>query len=445
MPKIFSVSGLRGIALKDLNYENTEFYAQVYAFFLSAKRIVVGHDTRKSYPQLTEGVIDGLNMMGCDVTNLGIVPTPTVVFMVRRLNADGGIVITASHNPPEWNGLKFISSKGEFINEQEFRRFSVFIDFFNHYPSKIIEFMDYFGKSINYQSGFYDHISAIVKHFKLKNIGLKVGVDAVGGAGAKALPALLEMAGCKVHKIHCDFKSRFPRPPEPSPENITKLCNLVKERGLDLGFALDPDGDRLSIVDEKGNAIGEEKTLALAADYILNKNKGPVVTNLSTTGLIDYIARKYSCPVYRTKVGEVNVVSKMNEVKAVIGGEGNGGVIYPKINRTRDALTGAGIVLKMLSKTKRGISEIVDSYPEYFMLKDKINISKMVFEKKKVLILRKFKGYVDNRDGIKITASNHWLHIRPSNTEPIIRIIAEARDRKKTEELISRAKEILKS
>ncbi len=443
MPKIFSVSGLRGIAFKDLSYASAGFYAQVYAFFLNAKKLVVGYDTRNSHSQIGGGVIDGFNMMGCNVIDLGIVPTPTVVFMVRKLKADGGAVATASHNPPEWNGIKFISPRGEFINEQEFRRFSVFIDFFDLYPNKIIEFMGYFGECTEYENPYEDHIKEIINHFKLKNLGLRIGVDAVCGAGSKALPALLEMAGCRVYKIHCNFKPRFPRPPEPTPENIVKLCTLVKRYNLDLGFALDPDGDRLSIVDEKGNAIGEEKTLALAADFILSKEKGPVATNLSTSSLIEYIARKHKCPIYRTKVGEANVVSKMNEVKAVIGGEGNGGVIYPKLNRTRDALTGAGIILAMLNRSNKKISEILKSYPSYFMLKDKVDISTQDFEKKRELILKHFKGRVDYTDGIRITTGNGWIHIRPSNTEPIVRIIAEANDKRKAQKLITRAKGIL--
>ncbi|MEO0106284.1 MAG: phosphoglucosamine mutase [candidate division WOR-3 bacterium] len=443
MPRIFSVSGLRGIAFKDLGYASAGFYAQVYAFFLNAKKLVVGYDARDSHSQIGGGVIDGFNMMGCNVIDLGIVPTPTVVFMVKKLKADGGAVATASHNPPEWNGIKFITSRGEFINEQEFRRFSVFIDFFELYPDKIIEFMGYFGECTDYKNPYEEHIKEIINHFKLKKLGLKIGVDAVCGAGSKALPSLLEMAGCKVYKIHCNFKPRFPRPPEPTPEHITKLCELVKRYNLDLGLALDPDGDRLSIVDEKGNAIGEEKTLVLATDYILNRRKGAIVTNLSTTSLMDYIARKHKCPLYRTRVGEANVVSKMNEVKAVIGGEGNGGVIYPRVNRTRDALTGAGIILAMLKKSNKKISEIVKSYPDYFMLKDKVELSDIGFEKKRELILKQFKGKVDLTDGIRITTKNEWIHIRPSNTEPIVRIIAEANDKRKARELINKAKEIL--
>jgi len=443
MPLIHSISGLRGIAFKDLNYSTIGFYAKVFAIYLNAKKLVVGCDTRKSHSSLLAGVIDGINFINCNVVNLGIAPTPTVAFMVRKLRADGGLMVTASHNPHEWNGLKFISARGEFINETEFREFSERLGYFRLYSYKIIEYLQGFGECQDYEKPLNEQLQKIINYFRLSNLGLKIGVDAVGGTGSEALPKLLEMAGCKVFKINCKFKSRFPRPPEPTPENIGDLCQLVKKKKLDLGFALDPDGDRLSIVDTNGNAIGEEKTLALATDYILSRKKGPVVTNLSTTILMDYITRKYKCRLYRTKVGEVNVVAKMKEVSAVIGGEGNGGVIYPMINYTRDAMTGAGIILKLLSKSKKSISEIVGNYPEYYMIKEKVNLSSREFEKRKDLVQKKFKGKVDLIDGIRIATSRYWLHLRPSNTEPLVRIIAEGRDKKQITRIIKQAKTFL--
>ncbi len=444
MPVILTISGLRGIADEDFSYDRIGFYAKAYSFFLKASTMVVGYDTRKSNFLLKDGVIDGINFMGCNVINLGIVPTPTVVYMVRKLKADGGIMVTASHNPPEWNGLKFIASRGEFINAQEFQRFMLYLDFFKANRSKFIEYRKCYYGECNYQKEAYiAHINRIIQYLGLKNLNLRVGVDAVCSTGSIILPKLLEMAGCKVYKINCTMKHHFPRPPEPTPENITQLCNFVKYRKLDIGFALDPDGDRLSIVDDKGNAIGEEKTLVLATDYILSRKKGTVVTNLSTTSLMEYITRKHKCPLYRTKVGEANVVSKINEVKAVIGGEGNGGVIFPTINRTRDALTGAGIILKLLKTRNKPLSEIVGSYPERFMVKEKVEISSEEFENKKDLLIKKFRGRSDYTDGLRITTPNYWIHIRPSNTEPIVRIIAEARDKKKTTKLIASVKEIL--
>lgn len=444
MSNIFTISGLRGIANKDLNRNTVYCYAKVFATYLKAKKLVVGCDTRRSNQSLVNGVIEGIRAEGCSVINIGIVPTPTVVFMVRRLKADGGIMVTASHNPPEWNGLKFISSRGEFINEKEFIEFSEKINNFKDTAQKkLYKINNNIGK--DYKYGFYEHIKKIINHFQLQNIGLRLGVDAVGGAGAEALPILLEKAGCRVYKIHCKFKSNFPRMPEPTPENISLLCALVAKNKLDLGFALDPDGDRLSIVDDNGIAIGEEKTLVLATDYMLSKKRGAVVTNLSTTSLMDYITKKYQCRLYRTRIGEVNVVTKMKKVNAIIGGEGNGGVIYPAINSTRDALTGAGIILKLLHTTKKSISEILGTYPEYYMIKDKIYLSTAEFEKKKDLVLKKFQGEINTTDGIKISTDEYWLHLRLSNTEPLVRIIAEGRDRKHIANIIKQVRTVLEN
>lgn len=443
MPLIFSISGLRGIVNKDLNRNTVFWYANLFAAYLKAKKMVVGCDTRWSNHSLLEGVIEGIRRTGCRIINIGIVPTPTTVFMVRRLRADGGIMVTASHNPPEWNGLKFISSRGEFIDEKEFFEFSKMINNFKDDSHSKLRKINDANTCKNYKYYFYEHIKKIINHFRLQNINLKVGVDAVAGAGSEALPFLLKTAGCRVYKINCEFKSDFPRKPEPIPENIRLLCELVAKKKLDIGFALDPDGDRLSIVDNKGIAIGEEKTLVLATDYMLSRKNGVVVTNLSTTSLMDYVAKKYQCRLYRTKIGEVNVVTKMKKVNAIIGGEGNGGIIYPAINRTRDALTGAGIILKLLHTTKKTISDIVENYPEYYMIKDKIYVSSVQFEKKKNLLLKKFKGEINVIDGIKISTNEYWLHIRPSNTEPLVRIIVEGKNKKQVADIIKQAKTIL--
>ncbi|MGQ9816984.1 MAG: phosphoglucosamine mutase [bacterium] len=443
MPLIFSLSGLRGIANEDLSFHTVYHYARVFASYLKAKKIVVGFDTRRSNMSLVAGVIEGIKAAGCSIINIGIVPTPTTVFMVRRLRADGGIMVTASHNPPEWNGLKFVCSRGEFINENEFFEFSKMIENFKDDFHRKSQKVGYVYTRENYKHRFYDHIKKIINHLHLQNIDLRIGVDAVAGAGSEALPFLLEKAGCKVFKINCRFKADFPRKPEPVPENITLLRELVVKKKLDIGFALDPDGDRLSIVDNKGTAIGEEKTLVLATDYLLSKKKGAVVTNLSTTSLMDYITKKHHCHIYRTKIGEVNVVAKMKKVNAIIGGEGNGGVIYPAINCTRDALTGAGIILKLVHTTKKSISEIVESYPKYYMIKDKVYLSRAQFEKKKNLVRAKFKGDITVIDGIKISTDEYWLHLRHSNTEPLVRIIAEGRNSKQVADIIKQAKTIL--
>lgn len=440
MPLMFSVSGLRGIVGEDLTSEIIYNYATAFGRYVKPGRIVVGRDTRESGRLFLKAVIQGLHAADCRVTDLGIVPTPTVLFMVKKLKAKGGISITASHNPIEWNALKFVSSHAIFLNQREFITFSRCITekgtrISRQQTSRSIEIV---------ADGADIHINTITSILKPPGRRFRVGVDAVNGAGSRALPMLLEKMGCKVYRLNCRFKPVFPRNPEPTPENIKELRHLVTEQRLDMGFACDPDCDRLSLVDEHGRAIGEENTLVLATDFILSKKRGDVVTNLSTTAAMDYITKVNKCRLYRTKVGEANVVSKMLKVAAILGGEGNGGVIYPKINMTRDALVGAAIIIKLRAERDKHLSEIITSYPRYYMMKKKIRISRDQFEKKKEKIVEKFNGRVNLLDGLRITAKNYWLHIRPSQTEPLVRIIGESRDRRQIECCINEVKDILK-
>ena len=440
MSLMFSISGLRGIVNEDLTAGVVLKYAYAFGKFLKPGKVVIGRDARKSGKTFSRTVIRGLNAAGCSVIDLGIVPTPTVLFMVRKLNGQGGIIITASHNPVEWNALKFVSRKGQFLQEQEHIKFLKFINnlqIVKQSPRK-------FSNVNELKSGVNEHINKIVGVMKLRSVKFGIGVDAVNGAGSICLPRLLEKIGCKVYRLNCKFSPNFPRGPEPTPENIKALCHLVKKNRLDFGFAVDPDCDRLSIVDENGEAIGEENTLALATDYILSKTKGNVVTNLSTTALLDYVVRKHDGKLYRTKVGEANVVAEMQRVKAIIGGEGNGGVIYPKINFTRDALVGAAIILKLLVERNRSISRVLVEYPRYHMIKKKIKIGKWRFDEQREKIIRAFEGKINFIDGIRITGQDYWLHIRPSQTEPIIRIIGEAREKRKIEKYIEKVENLLK-
>jgi phosphomannomutase len=422
MALMFSVSGLRGIVGKDLTTTIVSQYAQMFGTFTGPGVIIIGRDTRKSGPMFRRAVVRGLNATGCTVIDLGIVPTPTVLFMVKKLKARGGIAITASHNPIKWNALKFITRRGQFLDEKEFKHLSRVAIKKNSVKKKIKQ-----KKILVFTKADETHIGAIVSLFGKCSKKLRVGIDAVNGAGSIALPKLLNKMGCSVYRLHCTFRPTFPRKPEPTPENIRALCNFVKKKKLDIGFAVDPDCDRLSIVNERGYAIGEEKTLVLATEFILNRTKGKVVTNLSTTGLMDYIVQKFHCSLYRTKVGEANVVSKMKHVHAVIGGEGNGGVIYPKINYTRDALVGAAMIVTT-----------------YHMVKMKLKRSKERLLERRDTIIDSFKGKINTLDGLKITASDYWLHIRPSKTEPLIRIIGEARDKKKLNQYIRHVAKILK-
>jgi len=437
MPLIFSLSGLRGVVDRDLNSDVIFKYARSFGRYLKAGPVVVGRDTRQSGKLFRRVVIKGLNSAGRSVIDLGIIPTPTVLFMVRKLKAAGGIVITASHNPIQWNALKFISSKGLFLSGAEFKRFAKkIVDDRNSEVRK--------EERVKVSAaGLDEHIKKIVTVLKPVQTSLRVGVDAVNGAGSIGLPRVLEEMGCKVYRLNCRFAPIFPRKPEPTRENIVALCRFVKSCKLDIGFACDPDCDRLSIVDDNGKAIGEESSLVLATDYVLNKKKGDVVTNLSTTALMDYVTEKYDARLYRTKVGEANVVSKMRSSKAVIGGEGNGGIIHPKINFTRDAMVGAALIVKLIAEQGEPLSALVSAYPKYYMIKRKLMVSKDKFEERKETIVDAFRGKLDFTDGLKIVGRNYWLHVRPSQTEHLVRVIGESRDRIQIENYVAKVKRIL--
>lgn len=433
---MFSVSGLRGIVGKDLFPEVVQHYAAAFGYFVAGGRIVVGRDARKSGPLFRDAVIRGLHSAGCKVIDCGIVPTPTVLFMVRKLRAHGGIAITASHNPQQWNALKFVRRGGFFLDRKQQKTFAARL------RKAKIQQGGRARPNIHYANAVDDHIDRIVKTLRLK-VRYNVGVDAVNGAGSVALPRLLEKMGCTVTRLNCRFSSKFPREPEPTPEHIKDLCRLVRKKKLDIGFACDPDCDRLSIVDERGIPIGEERSLVLAADYILKNKKGNVVTNLSTTALMEHITHKYECRLYRTKVGEANVVSKMRKVDAVIGGEGNGGVIYPKMNFTRDALVGAALTLSIMQRHSAKLSAIVTAYPHMFMIKQKVRASRERFERRKSRIIRRLPGRVNLQDGVRVSSTGWWVHIRPSQTEPLIRIIAEAQSKKQLVALIRKVRTLL--
>lgn len=437
MALMFSISGLRGIVDKDLDADMILKYAYSFGKYLRAGRVVVGRDTRQSGKVFRKAVIKGLNSAGHKVVDLGVVPTPTVLFMVRKLKASGGIVITASHNPIQWNALKFVSAKGLFLGATEFKKFAARIVDVSGQVGRKGERVEVSAASIE------EHIEKIITALSKVRSPLRVAVDAVNAAGSMGLPEVLERMGCKVYRLNCRFSPNFPRRPEPTRENIVALCRFVRSCKLDLGFACDPDCDRLSVVDENGKAIGEENTLVLAADYVLGKKKGNVVTNLSTTALMDHVVDKHDARLYRTKVGEANVVSRMNSTRAVVGGEGNGGVIYPKINFTRDAMVGAALIVKFVVQEGRPLSEIMAAYPKYHMIKRKLMIGKSKFEEKRETIIDAFRGRLDFTDGLKIIGEDYWLHIRPSQTENLVRVIGESRDRVQIEDYVSKVKRIL--
>lgn len=424
-----SISGIRGIVGDGLSPQVIINFAQAFGTYLGNGKVVVGRDSRVTGPMVKHAVYSGLLAAGCDVIDIGMCPTPTVQMAVEHLKARGGIAITASHNPIEWNALKLIDSTGLFLDERQ--------------GNKVIELAeknqlqnvrwDQIGKVASFDGAIRHHIKSILKLGILdpKLIAskkFKVVVDCVNGAGETILPELLDQLGCDVTYINKEATGLFPRAPEPLPENLKELCAKVKSVKADIGFAVDPDVDRLAIVSEQGKPLGEEYTLALAVNYVLQKKDGPVVVNASVTQAIDDIAAKYEKKVIRTKVGEIFVSQKMKSAKAVIGGEGNGGVILPELHLGRDAPLGIALTLQQLALFDGALSELHQALPQYFQAKNRMELKDLDVASLLDTIAKKFKKEKkDLTDGLKILWHDKWAQIRPSNTEPIIRIYTEAK------------------
>jgi len=432
---IKSTSGIRGIVGHGLDTTIVEDYAKAFGTFVKKGKVVVGRDSRQSGEMLRKAVLKGLSSVGIDIIYLGIVPTPTVEIAVKELKAAAGICITASHNPGEWNALKFFNREGEFITSDEFEQIE---DIYNNKrftlkpPTK-------FGK-VKQQSGWIEkHVS---KTLKLKAVNkaavrkakFKVVVDAINGAGSVALPLLLMKLGAKITKINCKPNGNFVHEPEPTPQNLEQLCDAVKKHKADFGLACDPDADRLAIVDETGTPLGEELTLAIAVREALNFKKGPAVINLSTSKVTADEAIKAAVPLYYSKVGESNVVELIRKKKAVIGGEGNGGVIYPAFHAGRDALVAAALVLSCLARSKMKMSKFAETFTKYYTIKAKAAIGPDFAER-----LKKFESDIktfvqqptfNNIDGLRVDFLEGWLLIRKSNTEPIFRVMVETKNEK---------------
>ncbi len=405
----------------------------------------MARDTRASGEMLKMAAASALISTGCEVIDIGIAPTPTVGLAVTNLKAKGGITITASHNPIEWNALKFFDQMGRYLSSEEIDKIKSFIE------NKGFACQEWrkLGKIRTDNSQIKKHFKKIlslkyIKTQKIKKARFKVVIDAVNGAGYSAGPELLQALGCRIVKINCDFTGTFPRKPEPLPENLVQLKRVVKKHKADIGFALDPDADRLAIVSEQGKAIGEEYTLALAVDYVLSQKPGPVAVNLSTSRMIEEVARKNGCPLERTKVGEASVSLKLEQIRGVIGGEGNGGVILPELHYTRDAMLGMALILSYMAKTRQTLTNLVTKIPKYYMIKRVAEIG-ADFESELELLKQQFgNAEVDTLDGVKFDFQKSWLHIRKSNTEPVVRIIAEARSRSEADALIQKTLQILK-
>jgi phosphomannomutase len=440
-----SVSGIRGRVGEALTPEIVAQYAAAFGAWAGARsetrRIVVGRDSRVSGPMFHRVVLSALQSVGCDVIDIGLTTTPTCQLAVEDHHAAGGLMISASHNPIEWNALKFIGPSGLFLEGSEAAEMRALVE--RGIPRAT---WDKLGVISTDDGAIARHIERVLAIPYVDREGIRarkftVALDCVRGAGAAIIPALLEELGCKVVAINTETDGRFPRPPEPVAENLGELERLVLDSKADVGFAVDPDVDRLALVSEQGKAIGEDFTLALAARLVLRHRRGPLVTNLSTSRVVEDVATAAGVAVIRAPVGEVNVAVRMRDEKAPIGGEGNGGVILSEVHLGRDAPVGAALLLQLLLEDKQPLSQIVSELPKYVIVKDKLDRPNAdlgrVYE---ALRSAMPDAEADTQDGLRLSWEDRWVHVRPSGTEPIVRVIAEAPSREDADALIARSR-----
>ena len=413
----------------------------------SKHKVIIGRDARISGEMIQNLVQFSLISMGIDIVDLGLSTTPTVELMVKKHNADGGIIITASHNPTKWNALKLLNENGEFLNSHEGR---LIVDFSENKNFTFSQVED-LGTLTKENQSMNQHIDSVlnlnlVNAEKIKAKKLKIVVDAVNSTGGIIVPDFLNKLDIEVIKLYCDPNGNFPHNPEPLKNNLKDLSNKVIETGADMGIAVDPDVDRLVFMCENGELFGEENTLVACSDYVLSKTPGNTVSNLSSSRALNDITLKYNQTHFYSAVGEVNVVEKMKEVNAIIGGEGNGGVIYPESHYGRDAIVGIGLFLSLYCERDLSASNLLNTFPKYYMVKEKINLSSSI-NVDKILnqIAEKYKNEkIDLVDGVRIDFIDSWVQLRKSNTEPIIRIYSEAKSEEKSNNLISEIKTLIK-
>jgi phosphomannomutase len=427
-----SVSGVRGRVGEGLTPEVIARFAAAFGAYVSRggnRTVVLGRDSRVSGPMFARAATAALQSVGCDVVDVGIVPTPTVQLAVEDLGAAGGLAVTASHNPIEWNALKFIGPTGMFLDADEGAEMRALLE--GEIPRATWDEL----------GGVSEDAGAVERHLErifqipfldveaIRRRNFHVALDCVRGAGGTIFPRLLEALGCRVTAINLETDGRFPREPEPVAENLGELEALVRQSGADIGFATDPDVDRLSLVSEQGRAIGEDYTLALAAQLVLRHRPGAVVTNLSTSRLLDDVANAAGVELVRAPVGEINVARRMQAEGATIGGEGNGGVILPDVHLTRDAPVAAALILQLLTEMDQPLSALAEAIGRYSIVKEKVaRPSQPLDEIYATLAAALAAPDVDRQDGLRLAwpAERRWAHLRPSGTEPIVRIIAEA-------------------
>ncbi len=443
MGLIISVSGIRGIVGKDLMVQDALKVGMLFGDILGEGRdkVVLAGDSRVSGPALRSAVSAGLMAVGKDVVDLGVVTTPGACLMVRKLQVCGGCIVTASHNPFEWNGIKLIGPDGLSFDAERAKLIKE--RFYKDLPKHRLA--DRCGRIERNDQTHTVHIQAVIDSMdkelleRIRERKFRVVLDSVNGAGCVGTAMLLKELGCELIHINSEPTGLFAHTPEPIAENLTQLCEAVKREGADVGFAQDPDADRLAIVDENGNFVGEEYTLVLASWFVLKKTPGPVAVNLSTSRMIEDLAYQFGQEVIRTPVGEANVARAVIENNCPIGGEGNGGVIFPRVVPVRDSFAGIGLILQLMIDTERRVSELIRELPSYSMIKRKFRID---LEKAGEIILglkEKYKQFkINTADGLRIDFEDErsWVHIRRSNTEPIIRIIAESPSADRSAELI---------
>lgn len=446
-----SVSGFRGRVGAPLTPELMAALAAGFGAFLhdegSGDEVYLGRDSRTSGAMFADAVRAGLVSVGSRVVDLGIVPTPTLLLAAEDADAAGALGVTASHNPAEWNALKFAGGDGFFLDEDRMARFQAYL------AGESVEraAWDRLGTVTLDADAVERHINRIldlpfVDADRVRERGFHVAVDCVHGAGGVILPRLLGALGCRVTGIGLETDGRFPRDPEPLPENLADLGELVRDSGAELGLAVDPDVDRLALVDGDGVPVGEELTLALCADTVLARRPGPVVTNLSTSQVIEDVARAHDVRCIRAPVGEVNVARRMEKEGAAIGGEGNGGVILPHLHMTRDAPLGVALILQHLVERECTLREAVDRWPAYYMVKEKTAFPRERIGEAYMALGRELDDARRNADdGLRLAwpERGEWLHVRPSGTEPVVRFIAEADTQDRARELVSRARALL--
>lgn len=437
-PKL-AVSGYRGIWGKTLTHDIARDYVSAFGRFIEKGPVLVGRDGRASGPELSETVIQTLMSMGIDVIDLGMCPTPTVLFLIRETKSAGAVIITASHNPIEYNGLKFATGKGAFTTEEDVEK----IEELRKESSPETKP----GKRIDGGDLFEKHLENILSHIDVPSIrkkAFKVALDPINSVGCTTTPLLLSDLGVTYEIINGNPDGNFAHEPEPLPKNLSSLKELVIQNKSDVGFAQDPDGDRLVLCDETGDILSEEEGVALCIWAILEKTPGDVVINLSTSNMSEDIASMYGVRTWRSKVGEANVTALMREKHAVAGGEGGGGVIWPEVNPTRDSFSAIALILDLMAKKDTPLSKIREELPRYHMVKEKFS-----FEGSRDDVYKKMRTlfpdgeYIDI-DGLRIDFPDRsWIHVRPSNTEPVLRIIAESKDKEQASTLVEKTKEIL--